>query len=261
VAIDATDRDYLDNEELQKALTDVPGDGPRVDLIGFDACLMSAVEIGYQLRDVARFMVGSQELEPGTGWPYAEILNSLAANPSMTAREMAQMMVDSYIKAAGCRMRGHQSRYTQSAMDLGKVDQTLGLISELVNILLDTQVFNHSKVQRALRSSRTDVKRFHYRKTSKDRELADLLDWCELLSRKTKGRAGNSFRDILYALQDHLAPGVGLVVTSRAYGGTDTSCIHGVSIYWPQKAYSSVYDGLDFAASNWGQLIKKVVGL
>ena len=255
VAIDATDRDYVDNQELQKALADVPGDGHRVDLLGFDACLMSVVEIGYQLRGLTRLMVGSQETEPGAGWPYKEVLAALAARPTMSAHQLAETIVTCYAQTAGRRLRGRESPYTQSALDLDKVNQTFDLVRELTLKLLDTHVLDHTKVRSALRRSRDQVKRFC------DRDLADLLDWCKLLRRETKGRASEPFRETLLALQAHLEPGAGLVVASHAHGGSDANRIHGVSIYWPQEGYSSVYDRLDFAASGWGHLAEQAVSL
>lgn len=257
IAIDATDRDYLDNQELQAALAAVPPDdpdhpGPRVDLIGFDACLMNAVEIAYQLRGLARFMVGSQENEPGIGWPYAEIVTRLHAEPDMDAGALAGAIVPLY--AAATRMRKPaESPYTQSALDLARVESTYGLVTALAQKMLDEDAIKNSKVRDGLRRARQEVKRF------RDRDLADLRDWCDFVRRRVKGEAGNGFRDELLALQEHLEAGKGLVVANEAHGGRDEDRIHGVSIYWPQQKYAPSYDKLDFAASGWGRLVQEVL--
>lgn len=44
--------------------------GRKIDVIGFDACLMSMVEVGYELKDHADLMVASQEVIGSGGWPY-----------------------------------------------------------------------------------------------------------------------------------------------------------------------------------------------
>lgn len=252
VAVDATDRDYLDNLELRDALAAVPGDGPRVDLLGFDACLMNVLEIAYQLRGLAEYIVGSQEAEPGEGWPYAKIVTDLAAGPEMSARELAETIVSAYTTST--KMRGFQeSRYTQSALDLGRVEQAYELVKALTEQLMLPESLGNSTVQRVMRGSRQEVKRF------RDRDLADLGDWCAHLRRNTKGRAGQPFRAELLALQEHLQPGQGVVLASQAHGGDDADRIHGVSIYWPQEACSEVYEGLDFAASGWGELVKQAL--
>jgi len=252
VAIDATDRDYLDNQELQKALSDIPGEGPRIDLLGFDACLMNVVEIGYQLRSLARFMVGSQETEPGAGWPYNQVLTALVANPDMSARQLGETVVKCYARSTGMKLR-QESPFTQSVLDLGMVDQTFNLVRDLALALDVPFVLENSTVEQALRTASESVKRFH------DRDLADLSDWCAHLVRETKGGAGDHFRYQLLALQAHLELGAGLVIANIAHGGSDADHIHGVSIYWPQTTYSSVYDSLEFAVSGWGRFVNKLV--
>ncbi len=42
----------------------------KYDLIGFDNCLMSSVEVAYELKDLTDYFVVSEETEPGTGWDY-----------------------------------------------------------------------------------------------------------------------------------------------------------------------------------------------
>ena len=256
VAIDATDRDFLDNAELRAALDALPGPGHRVDLVCFDACLMSTVEIAYQLRGMARYMVASQETETGAGLPYHRILGALAAHPEMSAADLARAIVTHFAEAAGFRMRGFGAEpyFTQSALDLDQVGATYGYVQALVERMNTPGVARHAQVRRALAGRGDRPTRFA------DRDMVDLAGWCEELYLGTKGRAGQPFRDALVALRDHLQPGNGLVVANRAHGGRDASGIHGVSIYWPQEAYSAVYDELDFATSGWGRLISAFSG-
>lgn len=43
--------------------------GNKFSILGFDACLMNMLEIAHHLKDQVEFLVGSQEIEPGEGWP------------------------------------------------------------------------------------------------------------------------------------------------------------------------------------------------
>ena len=70
--------------------------GRKIDVVGFDACLMSMAEIMYQVRQCADYSVGSQQTEPGDGWPYDTVLRALAARPTMTPAELAGTIVDKY---------------------------------------------------------------------------------------------------------------------------------------------------------------------
>ncbi|MBI4635692.1 MAG: hypothetical protein HY727_05025, partial [Candidatus Rokubacteria bacterium] len=84
IAYDDASADCLDNRELKAVLRHAHRVlGHRVDLVGMDACLMTMLEVAYQLRDHARILVGSEELEPGAGWPHDRILADLTARPAM----------------------------------------------------------------------------------------------------------------------------------------------------------------------------------
>jgi hypothetical protein len=94
IAFDDTSKDFLDNIETKKVLSAVTKDlGRPIDILGMDACLMSMVEVAYQVRDSVRVTVGSEEVEPSDGWPYDSILKELASKPEMTAEELAAVIV------------------------------------------------------------------------------------------------------------------------------------------------------------------------
>ncbi len=68
-----------------------------LDVIGFDACLMSQLEVYTAMAPHALYAVASEEVEPGLGWAYAGFLGQLANNPAMGGDELAQHVVASYI--------------------------------------------------------------------------------------------------------------------------------------------------------------------
>lgn len=86
----------------------------RVDLLGFDACLMAMAEVASELSGVAEVMVASQELEPSRGWPYDRILAELAERPSLQPRELGAAIVEAYAEAFS-----DARDITLSALDLG----------------------------------------------------------------------------------------------------------------------------------------------
>lgn len=47
----------------------------KLDLVGFDACLMSGMEMAQVLSDSADYMLASEEVEPGPGWEYHWLYN------------------------------------------------------------------------------------------------------------------------------------------------------------------------------------------
>ncbi len=69
----------------------------QLDLLGFDACLMSEMEVLAGVAPYARYAVASQETEPALGWAYAKFLGALTAKPTQTGSELAKNIVKSYI--------------------------------------------------------------------------------------------------------------------------------------------------------------------
>ena len=67
-----------------------------VDLIGFDACLMSSVEALSEFTEVAPLYVGSAELEPGDGWNYTAVFDFMGRNAELTPTDLAAAIVDGY---------------------------------------------------------------------------------------------------------------------------------------------------------------------
>lgn len=69
----------------------------QLELLGFDACLMSEMEVLAGMAPYARYAVASQETEPALGWAYSKFLAALAAKPTQSGAELATAIVKSYI--------------------------------------------------------------------------------------------------------------------------------------------------------------------
>jgi len=121
IASDETDTDFLTMDELSSALEEaLPSIGKKIDIIGFDDCLMAQIEVAYQLKEYADYIIGSEELMPDNGWPYGDVLAELSRNPNYGKRELAvkitDIIYDSYLVLAA------SNTITISAIDLGKID-------------------------------------------------------------------------------------------------------------------------------------------
>ena len=96
VSHDEDTGDKLYSREIQDTLAGLVKDA-TIDVIGFDACLMSMLETAYALRDSGSVMVSSEELEPGDGWSYDNFLQPLVADPAGTdAAGLGSLMVEAY---------------------------------------------------------------------------------------------------------------------------------------------------------------------
>jgi len=88
--------DYSDNfDSLMMAELSQGLKGEYFDLIGFDACYMGMIEVGYQLKDITGIIIGSEDEEPEDGWDYRDIFTS-AKLLNSEPLNFANIIVDSY---------------------------------------------------------------------------------------------------------------------------------------------------------------------
>lgn len=100
--------------------------GHKVDLYGSDACFMAMPEVANEMADSVEYSVGSEDTEPGFGWPYAKFLKMIEAKPTMPAPDMAKLLVKLY----GEHYKG-QADITFSAYDLKMLDEFNRAIASL----------------------------------------------------------------------------------------------------------------------------------
>ncbi len=90
--------DALTIDELGEALH---ASGVKFDFVGFDACLMSTMEVACVLYDFADYMIASEDYESGYGWEYQYWLDALSKNTSIPTPELGQMICDDFVDESG----------------------------------------------------------------------------------------------------------------------------------------------------------------
>jgi Clostripain family len=230
IAFDDQAKDFLDNLELKRVLADIARMlGRKIDVVGFDACLMSMVEVAYQIRDTVRITCGSEEEEPDEGWPYDTILRALEARPSMTARELAGVVVQKYL--ASYRP---DDGVTFAATDLAAIGPLADAVNRAGRVL--TAALREARARSAIMAVRAQVQEY----SAPYDEYCDLADLCDLL-------AGRVAHPGLGAACDAVRAALGRVVVAAGARGRGVAHSHGLSIYFPKRAVCRRYATLDFA--------------
>lgn len=190
--------------------------GRPLDLLGMDACLMSNLEVAYQVRPYARHLVASEDLEPNQGWPYEAVLGALAERPDRAADEVATGIVDAYL--AYYDQIGHQGDVTQTALDLARLDDLTAPLDDLADALRAELPDAAGRVWNAQRASA----RFQAN------TLWDIAHFCEALE-----GAGASAAALAASAEARaaLAPGAGRLVRAHGVRGERLSRCGGLSIY------------------------------
>ena len=245
IAYDDSAKDFLDNKELAKVLANTAAAaGHPVDVLGLDACLMAMVELAYEMRDTAGVIVSSQQLEPGDGWPYNKVAGAIAANPAITARELASRIVREYVASYT------DDSVTQSAVDTSAVAPLARSVSELATTLIAG--LDDATLYRAIDRSVKSAQRFD------TKDFVDLASLAGLLAKNAPGTpvAAAATR----VLGEIRSPAL---VIAQGKKGKDVKDAEGVSIYMPQLEPDTEVDyaRLDFAHdTRWPDFLRAWAG-
>lgn len=253
IAYDDSSLDFLDNAKLQQAFQEAEAiTGQKVSLIGMDACLMSMVEVAYQLRANANYIVASQEIELMSGWPYTKILQSLSTDPEMTSEALAKLIVQEYGRYYEENSRGVTQLLTQSATNLTEIENLAQLVGRLATVLHQLRVEKDIHIENALNHAQKKVVRFK----EEPKDSTDLYDFLEVLLKKYGGDS-TLLTSIVDEIKNLITVGTeSKLVLANVALGSNSSRIKGLSIYLPMRDYSPFYDRSDFAKCGWGEFIR-----
>jgi len=152
--------------------------GVKLDVLGFDACLMASTEVAYELRDRASYMVASEESEGAAGWSYTKVLSqnflkdlqkSLDDRIDIAPVDFAKKIVDDASLTPGALP-------TMSALDLSGMTGLKDSLNALAEKLISTDTPSGQINHLAESSQKFYVFRDVYDLCRKISESADLKD-------------------------------------------------------------------------------------
>lgn len=213
-------------------------EGLPIDVLAFDACFMQQLEVAYQLRNSARYLVGSAAAEPSPGFNYFSLLNGI--DSSTTPEDLCRWMVQSYMNEYPPPKKG----ITLSALDLARIPDVASAAGAFAQALVSAP----ESLAASLRQCRTQALNYSTIAGGEERYSLDLLDYAAKCSRVlgTDGEAAYSI------LSNAL---VSALVAERH--NKDTPAASGLAIYMPPPGrYDSNYRLLDFATdTHWDDWI------
>ncbi|MCX8124581.1 MAG: clostripain-related cysteine peptidase [Spirochaetes bacterium] len=230
VCLDVTNsNDILMMSEVKQALKD-----KELTLIGFDACLMSMIEVAYQMKDCANYMVASEDLEPANGWAYDYFLTKFI----MTNR--------SPVSLGQSIIAGYANEYTNkpiTMLDLRNID----ILTTSIDDLCTDLILNISSIRYSIAQAR-DNSLFFQNTTSPPYSYMDFYDF--LVNISSISNITNKVLNCMLALE--------YTVVYHYQGAYSNS--HGLSIYFPQSTSDSEYQyynitNIDFAQTSWDDFL------
>jgi len=146
---DDTDGGFMSIPNLHKAFADAEQiTGKKLDIIGFDACLMAEVEPAYEFKNDAKILLASEETEGGPGWIYDEMIGKGKEASAMSMAGAIQQLqealgqritvgVEDFAKIVVKQNEAHQRDIpTFSATDLTKMDNLAASVDAFAKTII-----------------------------------------------------------------------------------------------------------------------------
>ncbi|MDI9521562.1 MAG: clostripain-related cysteine peptidase [Bacillota bacterium] len=200
--------DSLSMKELEEALRDSPFQSHQLAFIGFDACLMSTLEVAALAAPYAQYMIASQETEVASGWDYAFLKDA-------SAEENGEAWGNRIIQAYADSLSGSLATATLSCLDLSQMDRVL---LEMEQSFSDVELPVTTDNYPALARCRANTKTLGENTTSR----FDLIDLIDLISMYENNGLTNC-ENLRSALND-------MILTNYVQNG---EYMNGLSIYYP----------------------------
>lgn len=213
ISYDDQSGNHITTTQLGQATREIKGIlGRNLDLLTMDACLMQMMEVAWEMQKNVDFIVASEELEPGNGYPYDSHMAGLKA--TTTPRDFARHMIASFKTAYNGGVYGTEDT-TQSAIDCSKLPALKDAIDGWAKTVMA------GSFAPAYKQALVEVQKFET-KTN-----IDLWHLIKLL------RARISAPEFQTAA-DKLEKALGEVIVANATTGASMKNAHGLAIYFPK---------------------------
>jgi len=118
--------------------------GKPLDIVVYDACLMSTIEVAEVTATVAESMAASAETEPEEGIDYEHLLNQIAQSPPINGVDFGKVAKASYIHETKEKGTFNSKQITYSVFDLTQMSsfsETFAVFADEFNKLLKEKSF------------------------------------------------------------------------------------------------------------------------
>lgn len=208
--------------------------GKKIDIVGFDVCLLGHMETHYQIMPFVDYGIASEANEPGDGWDYEVPLEALSQNPDMSPAALASKIVTAYLDF-------YSSGVTQAAVDLRALNETLLPVFDDFAEMLTNYMYHY---ENRINNARDNAQRAGH---SNDRDLYDFA-----YNIQQDGSLPAVVRNAASALLTELSTVV-IEEGQKGYSGAK-----GMVVYFPTGGPSNTYlNKIDMAATKWDEFLEE----
>lgn len=239
VANDKTDDENgITMPELDQALFRIINETyiERLDVIGFDTCLMGQLEVADTVYPYADIMIGAEECEDGDGWNYTPFLNTLADHPDSTPEELAINITTSFGEYY-TDIKAHPI-HTLSVIDLSAIPDLVSAVDDWAVAM----IANMPDEWAVIGESRYEVE--SYPQGNGDAGyFVDLYDLAWLVGNETGNASTESAAETVMDALD--------AAVIYSVNGSGHPYSNGLTIYFPEKTIEDEYLNVNFASETY----------
>src|SRR5258706_4397443 len=244
------------------------------ELVGFHSCSMSSLEVAYELRGTAKYMIASQGPAFVGSWPYTQIvmrvLNDLAHSKQPPTRETVQKifyycLYNSY----DFQLAGYPSDLC--LCDLEKVPQVTEPLRKLTEELRKGLKDEDRRAKEIILLAHWEAQSFWHE------SYTDLIDFCRCLKKnceiaqrlspsETLEGIAKACKKIIRGLKAGTEGDDDRLIIRSAFAGPATQYSHGFSVFFPwaepadSVSWPEQYQGYVFEETGWREFLEEYFG-
>lgn len=233
IGFDQTTNDALDMSELRSALTKTIERGllTKFNVIVFDACLMSSLEVASQVHDFTDWIIASPYREPTDGWPYDRALSAFKTNPSIGILEFLKGAATAYVESYRRGASKPDEVVSISILDMARLASSAAQIGQFADLLKKKLMTNRIIYKGILASARDGVRTFQ------DREYVDITDFSSRVATlmNSYGINDNELAEACTLLRNHFGGDTSVVTEHETWedGPYPAPNNVGFSVFYP----------------------------
>ncbi|HEY0404574.1 MAG TPA: clostripain-related cysteine peptidase [Pyrinomonadaceae bacterium] len=243
-------------EEVVRGFSEqVKEQGDEFELLALHSCSMSAIEVAYQLKDTANYMMATEGVSFVGSWPYRQLLKKTfntveAAKKKDSDVDVPELMSDLYFlslhNGTDFLSAGYSSDLALCRLRAGEVGELTEPLKRLVAALKRGLEAGSRNLKKRERDERVKdlILLAHWKAQSFWQEnYTDLFDFCLCLSKSCD--ANDELQEAIRDACDDVTRRIGALVVHSDHFGSKYQYAHGLSVYFPwSKAVEDEDNGI-----------------
>ncbi len=203
IAFDDTTGQYMTLPSFGSAIK-----GQSLSVIGFDTCFGALLEIAYEIRNDASWLIASEGVIPSNGWNYTELFNTFLSVQSPTASGFCDAAINQFRNQYSGVMGA-----TISKIDLSKIN-SLKISFEAFSAELAKAITNSASRTFVLNNILNTIEKYHHSTYPSDLYI-DLYSFADILiSGRTQISSNSSHQSAIYTTGESLRSNINTAVSA-----------------------------------------------